>query len=76
MERVVERARDLGRDAACVRDVWPNLLVFVHGGVKYDPLQPRVSQVYSGDKHPDIPHRLALYPALPLIHISERTRPS
>lgn len=63
MERVIQKARDLGRDATCVRDVWPNLTVFVHGGVKYDPFLPRVSQVYSGDKHTDIPHRLELYPA-------------
>ncbi len=63
MERVIQKARELGRDATCVRDVWPNLLVFVHGGVKYDPFRPRVSQVYSGDKHADIPHRLELYPA-------------
>ena len=63
MERVVEKARELGRDAHCARDVWPNLMVFVHGGVRYDPFQPRVSQVYSGDKHVDIPHRLELYPA-------------
>lgn len=63
MERVVQKARELGRKAECARDVWPNLMVFVHGGVKYDPFQPRVSQVYSGDRHVDIPHRLELYPA-------------
>lgn len=63
MERVVQKARELGRKAECARDVWPNLTVFVHGGVKYDPFQPRVSQVYSGDRHVDIPHRLELYPA-------------
>ena len=63
MERVVEKARELGRPAQCARDVWPNLTVFVHGGVKYDPFRPRVSQVFSGDKSLDIPHRLELYPA-------------
>jgi len=63
MERVVEMAREQGRDVSCIRDVWPNLTVFVHGGVKYDPFQTRVNQVYSGSKDTDIPHRLELYPA-------------
>ncbi len=63
MERVLELARERGRDVSCVRDVWPNLMVFAHGGVKYDPFQPRVSQVFSGSKDTDIPHRLELYPA-------------
>jgi len=61
--RVVELAREKGRNAACVRDVWPNLRVFVHGGVKYEPFQPRVAKAWSGDEAVDIPHRFELYPA-------------
>ena len=61
--RVIELAREKGRDASCVRDVWPNLRVFVHGGVKYGPFRPRVARAWSGDESVDIPHRFELYPA-------------
>lgn len=64
MERILEIARDEGREAKTIRDIWPNLMMFVHGGVKYAPFDPRVRQLYSGDPAgADIPHRLELYPA-------------
>ena len=49
--------------AGTVRDIWPNLTVFVHGGVRYQPFLPRVAQAYSGDEATDLPARLELYPA-------------
>lgn len=64
MDRVVQLARERGRHAEGVRDVWPNLMLFVHGGVKYAPFEPRVRQMYSGRPDgEDIPFRLELYPA-------------
>ncbi len=70
-ERVIGLARERGRDVSCVRDVWPNLTLFVHGGVKYGPFEPRVRQLFSGKpgcgepghQGGDIPWRLELYPA-------------
>ncbi|MBC7773167.1 MAG: GH3 auxin-responsive promoter family protein [Pyrinomonadaceae bacterium] len=63
-EKVIELARKRGRKAECVRDVWPNLMLFVHGGVKYTPFDPRVRQMFSGRPDgDDIPYRLELYPA-------------
>lgn len=63
MERVLEVARARGGRASCIRDVWPNLSVFVHGGVRYEPFRPRVARMYSGQDGVDIPHRFELYPA-------------
>ncbi len=64
MDRVVQLARERGRRVEGVRDVWRNLTLFVHGGVKYAPFEPRVRQMYSGRPDgDDIPHRLELYPA-------------
>ena len=66
MERILEIAREEGRPAppTTIRDIWPNLMMFVHGGVKYAPFDPRIRQLYSGDvAGADIPHRLELYPA-------------
>lgn len=63
MERVLELARARGRAAARIRDVWPNLEIFVHGGVKYAPFEPRVNEIVEGDAGVDLPHRLELYPA-------------
>lgn len=64
MDRVVQLARERGRSASGVRDVWPDLTLFVHGGVKYTPFEPRVRQMYSGRPDgDDIPFRLELYPA-------------
>jgi hypothetical protein len=62
MEKVMEVARERGRDVSCIRDVWPNLEIFVHGGVKYAPFDQRIRRVYSGTDA-DIPTRLELYPA-------------
>lgn len=62
-QRVLELAREQGRPAACLRDVWPNLAVFVHGGVRYEPFRPRVAGVFGGDESADIPVRHELYPA-------------
>jgi hypothetical protein len=63
-ERVMQIAREQGRRAECLRDVWPNLQLIVHGGVKYAPFDPRVRAVWSGSSDgPDVPHRLELYPA-------------
>ena len=61
-DRVVQLAKERGRPASCVRDVWPNLTIFVHGGVRYAPFAPRVCQAYSGG-NTDLPFRLELYPA-------------
>lgn len=58
MNRVMKMA-----GASCVREVWPNLEVFVHGGVRYDPFGARIARAYSGDPNIDIPERLELYPA-------------
>jgi hypothetical protein len=64
MERVVRLAQERGRDASTIRDVWPNLELFVHGGVKYAPFEARMRQMYSGSPDgADIPARLELYPA-------------
>jgi hypothetical protein len=63
-ERVMQMAREQGRQVSTIRDVWPNFEVFVHGGVKYAPFDPRMRQVYSGSPEgADIPFRLELYPA-------------
>ncbi|MFO0832037.1 MAG: GH3 auxin-responsive promoter family protein [Phycisphaerales bacterium] len=63
-ERVLSMARSKGQRADTITDVWPNFKVFVHGGVKYAPFDPRVRQVYSGSPQGDgIPCRLELYPA-------------
>lgn len=62
-ERVLELARARGRRAETLSDVWPNLTLFVHGGVKYAPFEPRVRAVWSGPRDADLPFRLELYPA-------------
>jgi hypothetical protein len=46
-----------------LRHVWPNLELFVHGGVNYAPFDPRVREAWSGDPALDLPHRLEVYPA-------------
>ena len=66
MDRVLELARERGRigPGDAIDKVWPNLTLFVHGGVKYAPFEARVRQRYSGSPDgPDIPFRLELYPA-------------
>jgi hypothetical protein len=63
-EKLLEIARARGEEPEGVRDVWRNLTIFVHGGVKYAPFDPRVRQMYSGSPSgDDIPYRLELYPA-------------
>ncbi|MBL8763416.1 MAG: GH3 auxin-responsive promoter family protein [Phycisphaerae bacterium] len=69
-ERMRALAREAGRrgpgggPARVLRDLWPNLQLYVHGGVKYPPFDPRVRQAWSGDPTgPDVPARLEVYPA-------------
>lgn len=63
-ERVMQMARDQGRTVRTMHDVWPNLQVFIHGGVKYGPFDPRIRQAWSGSPEgADLPRRLELYPA-------------
>lgn len=61
-ERVIAIAREQGRSVSTIREIWPNLEIFVHGGVKYGPFDARVRQFWSGGGE-DIPKRLELYPA-------------
>jgi hypothetical protein len=63
IDRVIELARERGMDATCARDVWPNLEVFVHGGVNYVPFVERMCRAFSGDPSVDFPSRQELYPA-------------
>lgn len=62
-QRVLELARERDPGVRCLREVWPNFTLFVHGGVKYAPFDPRVREVWSGDPAGDIPFRLEVYPA-------------
>jgi len=63
-ERLVETAREKsGGKATTLEDVWPNLQMFIHGGVRYPPFDPRVRTVWSGNPQTDVPHRLEVYPA-------------
>src|SRR5262245_11519226 len=63
-ERVMQLAREKGRRAKTIRDVWPHFSVFVHGGVKYAPFDPKMRAAFSGSPDgPDLPVRLELYPA-------------
>lgn len=63
IDRVIELANERGMNATCAKDVWPNLEVFVHGGVKYTPFIERMSLAFSGDPKTDFPCRHELYPA-------------
>jgi len=63
-ERVLELARADGRPAKTIADIWPNLELIVHGGVKYAPFDSRVRTFWSGRSDgPDVARRLELYPA-------------
>lgn len=62
VDRVVELAREQGRSVRSLRDVWPNFTLFVHGGVKYAPFEPRIREAWSGGVE-DVPYRLEVYPA-------------
>lgn len=63
IDRVIELARERGIKADCARDVWPNLEVFVHGGVNYVPFIERMCRAFSGNPAIDFPCRHELYPA-------------
>ena len=63
IDRVIELANERGQRATCARDVWPNLEVFVHGGVNYVPFVERMCRAFSGDPMVDFPCRQELYPA-------------
>lgn len=63
-ERLLAEAQSRGRGVRTIRDIWPNLQVFIHGGVKYAPFEPRVRQFWSGSPTgDDVPRRIELYPA-------------
>lgn len=63
-ERVLEAAQRRDPSVRTLRDVWPNLRLYVHGGVRYDPFASRVREVWSGDPEgEDVPNRLEVYPA-------------
>lgn len=63
-DRMLEMAQEQGVNATCVRDLWPKLQLFVHGGVKYSPFESRVRGFWSGaPTGDDIPDRLEVYPA-------------
>ena len=62
-QRVLELAQEKDPSVTCLRDVWPRLTMFVHGGVKYGPFDPRVREVWSGPAADDIPTRFEVYPA-------------
>jgi len=61
--RVTELSAASSADVRTLRDVWPNLTLFVHGGVRYDPFRPRISRAWSGDAQEHLPNRLEVYPA-------------
>jgi hypothetical protein len=61
-ERVLELARERGRKAECIRDVWPNFNLFIHGGTRYAPFDAKVRALWSAGSD-DIPNRLEVYAA-------------
>lgn len=65
-QRALDLARERGMRAQTLRDLWPNLTLFIHGGVRYDPFDPRVRTLWSGrpaGEGSDIPRRVEVYPA-------------
>lgn len=63
-DRVMQLTREKGKKVSTLQDVWPNLSMFVHGGVKYGPFDPRIRNAWSGSPTgADLPRRLELYPA-------------
>ena len=44
-ESVLAHARAAGRPARCLADVWPNLQLFVHGGVTFAPYADRLHEL-------------------------------
>lgn len=63
MEKVLAKARARDASIRCLRDVWPNFTLFIHGGVRYAPFDRRVREAWSGTPDGDIPHRFEVYPA-------------
>lgn len=63
VDRVLELARQRGAGASCAADIWPNIEVMVHGGVKYGPFTARMNSAFFGDPTTDFPARHELYPA-------------
>ncbi len=63
-DKVVELARRTRPQVRTLRDVWPNMTLLVHGGVKYAPFDPRMRAAWSGAPGgDDFPFRIELYPA-------------
>ncbi len=56
----------------CIERVWPNFELLVHGGVRFEPFEPRFRRLWSGQAEGvvggkgggrDVPNRFELYPA-------------
>lgn len=63
-EHLVEMAgQRSGGKVTTLREVWPNFQMFIHGGVRYPPFDPRVRSAWAGNPNDDVPHRLEVYPA-------------
>lgn len=63
-ERVLQLARERGRSVDSIRDVWPNFELFIHGGTRYTPFDPKVRALWSGSSSgADLPHRIEVYAA-------------
>ncbi|MEM1183813.1 MAG: GH3 auxin-responsive promoter family protein [Planctomycetota bacterium] len=60
--REMDAERNGGRERT-LDQIWPNLRVFVHGGVRYAPFKSRVAELWCADVSGDLPHRHELYPA-------------
>ncbi len=64
MARVLELAQEKDGGIKSIDQIWPDLEVFIHGGVRYDPFDARFRQLLRGSpRGPDVPSRLELYPA-------------
>ncbi len=49
---------------SCMAEVWSNLRLFVHGGVRFEPFMPRFTELWRGTNTAvALPDRLELYPA-------------
>ncbi|MEC9373645.1 MAG: GH3 auxin-responsive promoter family protein, partial [Planctomycetota bacterium] len=63
-ERMIALRTEQGRPVASMREIWPNLNLFIHGGTRYPPFEDRVREVWSGRPGgDDIPIRLEVYAA-------------
>lgn len=47
-ETVLAEARKQGRDADCLLDLWPNLGLYVHGGMTFAPYRRRFDELVGG----------------------------